>query len=127
VSGVAQAKRHARGRKSRARAFDALADFDCVREHVLDMIDPGDQVSRSGWVFFDRSVSICWLVVTALPWMTRQAAERWMSLTSSQSRCRRGWRRSLPALREDNVVGRSHRVVRRILTLPLLGAPTVRW
>jgi hypothetical protein len=27
-----------------------------------------------GWVFFDRSVSICWLVVTAFPSMTRQAA-----------------------------------------------------
>jgi hypothetical protein len=27
-----------------------------------------------GWVFFDRSISICWLVVTALPSMTRQAA-----------------------------------------------------
>jgi hypothetical protein len=27
-----------------------------------------------GWVFFDRSVSICWLVVTALPSMTKQAA-----------------------------------------------------
>jgi hypothetical protein len=28
-----------------------------------------------GWVFFDRSVSICWWVVTALPSVTRQAAE----------------------------------------------------
>jgi hypothetical protein len=26
------------------------ADFDCVREHALDTIDPSDQVSRSGWV-----------------------------------------------------------------------------
>jgi hypothetical protein len=50
VSGVAQAKRHARGRRSRAGAFDALTDFDCVREHALNTIDPGDQVTRSGWV-----------------------------------------------------------------------------
>jgi hypothetical protein len=57
------------------RALDALKDFDCVREHALDVIDPDDQVDRSGWVFFDRSVSICWLVVTALPSMVRQAAE----------------------------------------------------
>jgi hypothetical protein len=27
-----------------------------------------------GWVFADRSVLICWLVVTVLPSMTRQAA-----------------------------------------------------
>jgi hypothetical protein len=27
-----------------------------------------------GWDFFNRSVSICWLVVTALPSMMRQAA-----------------------------------------------------
>jgi hypothetical protein len=27
-----------------------------------------------GWGFFDRSVSICWLVETVLPSMTRQAA-----------------------------------------------------
>jgi hypothetical protein len=38
MSGVAQAKMHARG----ARAFDALTDFDCVREHVLDTIDSSD-------------------------------------------------------------------------------------
>jgi hypothetical protein len=56
------------------RAFDALIDFDCVREHALDTIDPGDQVARSGWVFFDRFVSICWLVVTMLPTLTRQAS-----------------------------------------------------
>jgi hypothetical protein len=31
------------------------------------------------------------------------------------------------ALREDDVVGRSHRVARRTLTLPLPGAPTVKW
>jgi hypothetical protein len=36
--GVAHAKRHARG----ARVFDALTTFDCVREHVLDTIDPSD-------------------------------------------------------------------------------------
>jgi hypothetical protein len=55
-------------------AFDALTDFDCVEEHALDMINLGDQVVRSGWVFFDKSVSICWLVVTAFPLMTRQVA-----------------------------------------------------
>jgi hypothetical protein len=27
-----------------------------------------------GWVFFDRSVSICWLVVTALPSMMSHVA-----------------------------------------------------
>jgi hypothetical protein len=57
------------------RAFDALTDFDCVREHALDMIDPGNQVaSRGGWVSVNIFVSICGLVVTALPSMTRQAA-----------------------------------------------------
>jgi hypothetical protein len=56
------------------RALDALTDFDCVGEHALDMINPGDQVARSGWVFFNRSVSIYWLVVTALPSMMRQEA-----------------------------------------------------
>jgi hypothetical protein len=60
-------------RQGRARAFDALTDFDRIGEHALDTIDPGDQVARSGWVPDDRSVSIYWLVVTALPSMTRQA------------------------------------------------------
>jgi hypothetical protein len=68
VSGIAQAKRHAGGRRSRARAFDALTDFDCVREHTLDRIPAIRSLGVGGWVFFDRSVSICWLVVT------RQAA-----------------------------------------------------
>jgi hypothetical protein len=31
------------------------------------------------------------------------------------------------ALREDEAIGRSHRVARRALTLPLPGVPTVRW
>jgi hypothetical protein len=31
------------------------------------------------------------------------------------------------APREDDAVGRSHRVARRTLTQPLPGAPTVRW
>jgi hypothetical protein len=56
VSSVAQAKRHARGRRSRARAFDALTDFDCVREHALDTFYPGDQVARSGWVGLLRQI-----------------------------------------------------------------------
>jgi hypothetical protein len=39
--------------------FDALTNFDCVRGHTLDTIDPGDQVAGvGGWVFFDRSVSV---------------------------------------------------------------------
>jgi hypothetical protein len=38
--------------KSHVRPFDALTDFDCVREHALDTIDPGDQIARSGWVDF---------------------------------------------------------------------------
>jgi hypothetical protein len=74
VSGIAQAKRHAGGRRSRARTLDALTDFDCIGDHIPDMINPSDQVARSGWVFFNRSVSIYWLVVTVLPSMTRQAA-----------------------------------------------------
>jgi hypothetical protein len=36
--------------------FDALADFDCVREHALDTIDPSDQVARSGWVGFCQQI-----------------------------------------------------------------------
>jgi hypothetical protein len=31
------------------------------------------------------------------------------------------------ALREDDAIGRSHRVARRTLTPPLPGTPTVRW
>jgi hypothetical protein len=30
--------------------FDAFADLDRVKEHALNMIDPHDQVARSGWV-----------------------------------------------------------------------------
>jgi hypothetical protein len=54
-----QAKRHARGRRSRAKAFDVLTDFDCVRGHALDMID---QVARSGWVGFCRQIHFNLLV-----------------------------------------------------------------
>jgi uncharacterized membrane protein len=54
------------------RAFDALTDFDCLREHALDTINPGGQVTRSGWVGLLRQ--ICWLVVTMLLSMMRQAA-----------------------------------------------------
>jgi hypothetical protein len=32
--------------------FDTLIDFDRVREHVFDAIDPYDKVARSGWVGF---------------------------------------------------------------------------
>jgi hypothetical protein len=56
------------------RAFDALTDFGCVRGHVLDTIDSSDRVAVGGWVFFDRSVSICRSEVTTLTLMTRQAA-----------------------------------------------------
>jgi hypothetical protein len=38
------------------RAFDAFTDFDCVGEHALDTIDPGDQVTRSGWVGFCQQI-----------------------------------------------------------------------
>jgi hypothetical protein len=63
VSGVTQAKRHAGGQTSRARVFDAVTNFDCVREHVLDTIDLGDQVARSGgWVGLLRQIS-CDLLV----------------------------------------------------------------
>jgi hypothetical protein len=37
-------------------ALDALTDFDCVEEHILDTIDPGDQVARSGWVGFYQQI-----------------------------------------------------------------------
>jgi hypothetical protein len=62
VSGFAQAKRHAGGRMSHARVFDALTDFDCVREHTLDTIDPSDQVARSRWVDFLRQICFDLLV-----------------------------------------------------------------
>jgi hypothetical protein len=62
VSGVAQVKRHARGRRSHARAFDTLTDFDCVKEHAFDTINPGDQVARSGWVGLLRQISFDLLV-----------------------------------------------------------------
>jgi hypothetical protein len=37
------------------------------------MIDPSDQVARSGWVSFNKSVLIYWSAVTVLPSMTRHA------------------------------------------------------
>jgi hypothetical protein len=52
ASCITQDKRHAGGRRSHARAFATFADFDCVREHALDTIDPSDQVAWSGWVGF---------------------------------------------------------------------------
>jgi hypothetical protein len=58
--------------------LDALAVFDCIGEHIPDMINPSDQVARSGWWVggsFLIDLSICWWVVTALPSMTRQTAE----------------------------------------------------
>jgi hypothetical protein len=51
-----------------------FTNFHRVGEHAFNTIDPHDQVARSGWVFVDRSVPICWLEVTALLSMTRQAA-----------------------------------------------------
>jgi hypothetical protein len=39
MSCVAQAKRHAGGRRGSARALDAFADFDRVGEHVFNAID----------------------------------------------------------------------------------------
>jgi hypothetical protein len=54
--GIAQAKRHAGCRRSRARTLAALTDFDCVKEHVLDTIDSNDQVARSGWVGLLRQI-----------------------------------------------------------------------
>jgi hypothetical protein len=44
------------------RVFDVLIDFDCVREHALDTIEPGDQVARSGWVGFLRQICFDLLV-----------------------------------------------------------------
>jgi hypothetical protein len=31
------------------RTFDTLTDFYCIKEHIPDMINPSDQVARSGW------------------------------------------------------------------------------
>jgi hypothetical protein len=50
VNCVAQAKRHAGGRRGLARAFDAFTDFDRVGERALNTIDPSDQVVWSGCV-----------------------------------------------------------------------------
>jgi hypothetical protein len=52
-----QAKRHARWRWSGpARALDAFADLDRVREHTLDVIEPHDQVARSELVGFCQQI-----------------------------------------------------------------------
>jgi hypothetical protein len=56
------------------RAFDAFADLDRDGEHAFDTIEPRDQVARSGWVSASRFVPTCWLEVTLLLSMTRQAA-----------------------------------------------------
>jgi hypothetical protein len=42
--------------------LDALTDFECVREHVLDTIDSSDQVARSGWVGLLRQICFDLLV-----------------------------------------------------------------
>jgi hypothetical protein len=84
------------------RVLDALIYFDCVREHAFNTIDPGDHVARSGWVFFDRSVSICWLAVTALPSMTRQAVGE-VEVDGVGEEVSH-------ALQEDDAVGERHRV-----------------
>jgi N-acetylmuramic acid 6-phosphate (MurNAc-6-P) etherase len=57
------------------RALGALTDLDRVGEHVFDAIEPAIR-SRGvgGWVYASRSDLTCWLEVTALPSMTRQAA-----------------------------------------------------
>jgi hypothetical protein len=44
------------------RMLDALTDFECVREHVLDTIDSSDQVARSGWVGLLRQICFDLLV-----------------------------------------------------------------
>jgi hypothetical protein len=51
-----------------------LTDLDRVGEHAFNMIEPHDQVIGSGWVSASRFVPTCWLEVTALPSMKRQAA-----------------------------------------------------
>jgi hypothetical protein len=42
--------------------LDVLADFDCIGDRIPDMIDPSDQVARSGWVGFliDLFRSVGW-------------------------------------------------------------------
>jgi hypothetical protein len=66
ASDTAQAKRHAGGRRSRARMLDTLTDFDYIGDRIPKTIDPSDQVARSGWVGFLRQ--ICFdLLVTVLP------------------------------------------------------------
>jgi hypothetical protein len=72
--------------------LDVFADFDHVGEHVFNAIDSAIRSLRvGGWDSDDRSVSICWSEVTALPSMMRQAAGTIDSPASSQSGCRRDW------------------------------------
>jgi hypothetical protein len=51
MSCIPQTKRHA-GWRSRgpARALGAFTDLDCIEEHVFDVMEPHNQVVRSGWV-----------------------------------------------------------------------------
>jgi hypothetical protein len=76
VSCIPQAKRHA-GWRSRgcARALDAFADLNHVREHAFDAIKPRDQVARSGLVGFCQQICFDLLVRSdRVPSMTRQVA-----------------------------------------------------
>jgi hypothetical protein len=62
MSCVLQTERHSGWRsRGRARALDAFADLDRVREHVFDAIKPRDKVARSGWVSAGRSAPTYWL------------------------------------------------------------------
>jgi hypothetical protein len=129
VSGIAQAKRHTGGRRSRARTLGALTDFDCIGDHIPDTIDPSDQVAWSEWVGFLRQ--ICFDLLVGGDRIAFDDEARGWSSGCCRHRAKvddNGVGEEFRhALREDDDVGRSHRVARRTLTLPLRGMPTVRW
>jgi hypothetical protein len=94
-----------------------FADFDCVGEHAFNAIEPHNQVTRSGRVGFYQQICPDLLV----------GSDR-ISLDDEASGWSSGffWHRTKayvdgigedvhPALQEDNVVGRSHRVAGRTL------------
>jgi hypothetical protein len=63
-----------------------------------------------GWVSVNRSAPICWSTVTALPSMTRQAAGVVDVDGIEPKQMSAGLVDVHHALREDDAVGRSHRV-----------------
>jgi hypothetical protein len=130
VSYVPQAKRHVGWRsRGHVRALDAFANLDRVREHTFNAIKPRNQVTRSGWVGFRQQIYSDLLVGSdsvalddkASGWsggLRRHRAEADVDRDGEDVR---------HALREDDAVGRSHRVARRTLDSSPTWAPTVRW